>query len=115
MENLTEILSKIGDEKPFEFEFFTGGENKKFDDTMRSYGLSTDNLEFLDFLQYEICKKILPTNKLKIHVETGNIYNDSKDTSEPILIFFLNNKIQLKELLNMILFTVVVLIIIFNG
>ena len=39
MENLTEILSKIGDEKPFEFEFFTGGENKKFDDTMRSYGL----------------------------------------------------------------------------
>ena len=39
MENLIEILSKIGDEKPFEFEFFTGGENKKFDDTMRSYGL----------------------------------------------------------------------------
>ena len=39
IENLTEILSKIGDEKPFEFEFFTGGENKKFDDTMRSYGL----------------------------------------------------------------------------
>ena len=39
IENSTEILSKIGDEKPFEFEFFTGGENKKFDDTMRSYGL----------------------------------------------------------------------------
>ena len=59
MENLTEILSKIGDEKPFEFEFFTGGENKKFDDTMRSYGVSTDGLEFSDFLQSEICKKIL--------------------------------------------------------
>ena len=39
IENSTEILSKIGDEKPFEFEFFTGGENKKFDDAMRSYGL----------------------------------------------------------------------------
>ena len=39
IENSTEILSKIGDEKPFEFEFFTGGENKKFDDTMRFYGL----------------------------------------------------------------------------
>ena len=59
MENLIEILSKIGDEKPFEFEFFTGGENKKFDDTMRSYGISTDGLEFSDFLQSEICKKIL--------------------------------------------------------
>ena len=43
-------MSKIGDEKPFAFEFFTGGENKKIDYTMRSYGLSTDNLEFLDFL-----------------------------------------------------------------
>ena len=28
MENLTEISSKIGDEKTFEFEFFTGGEKK---------------------------------------------------------------------------------------
>ena len=54
MEHLTEILSKIGD-KPFEFEFSTGGKNKKFHDTMRSYGLSTDNLEFLDFLQSDIC------------------------------------------------------------
>ena len=92
MENLTEILSKIGDEKPFEFEFFTGGENKKFDDTMRSYGLSTDNLEFLDFLQSEICKKILTTNKLKIHVETGNIYYDNNDTSKSIFDFFLKEQ-----------------------
>ena len=82
MENLTEILSKIGDDKPFEFEFFTGVKNKKFDDTMRSYGLSTDNLEFLDFLQSDICKKILTSNQLKIHVETGNIYYDNNDTSE---------------------------------
>ena len=82
MENLTEILSKIGDDKPFEFEFFTGVKNKKFDDTMRSYGFSTDNLEFLDFLQSDICKKILTSNKLKIHVETGNIYYDNNDTSE---------------------------------
>ena len=82
MENLTEILSKIGDDKPFEFEFFTGGKNKRFDDTMRSYRLSTDNLEFLDFLQSDICKKILTSNQLKIHVETGNIYYDNNDTSE---------------------------------
>ena len=85
-------MPKIGHEKPFEFEFFTGGGNKKFDDTMRSYGLSTDNLEFLDFLQYEICKNILPTNKLKIHVETGNIYCNNKDTSKPIFDFFLKQQ-----------------------
>ena len=92
MEKLTEILSKIGNEKPFEFEFFTGGGNKTFNDTMRSYGLSTDNLEFLDFLQYETCKKILPTNQLKSQVETGNIYNDNKDTSKPIFDFFLKQQ-----------------------
>ena len=29
MENSTEMLSKIGDEKPFEFQFFAGSQNKK--------------------------------------------------------------------------------------
>ena len=93
MENLAEILSKIGDdEKPFQLELFTGGENKKFDDTVRSYGLSTDNLEFLDFLQSDICKKILATNKFKIHVETGNIYYDNNDISESIFDFFIKQQ-----------------------
>ena len=64
MEHLTEILSKIGD-KPFQFEFSTGGKNKKFHDTMRSYGLSTDNLEFLDFLQSDICKKNINIKQAK--------------------------------------------------
>ena len=49
---------------------------------MRSYGLSADNLEFLDFLQTDICIKILTTNKPKIHVETGNIYYDNNNTSK---------------------------------
>ena len=91
MEHLTEILSKIGD-KPFQFEFSTGGKNKRFDDTMRSYGLSTGNLEFLDFLQSDICKKILTSNKLKIHVRTGNIYYDNNDTSKSIFDFFLKRQ-----------------------
>ena len=63
---------------------------KKIDDTMRSYGLSADNLKFLDFLLSDICKKILTTNKLKIHVETGNIYYDNNDASQSIYDFFLN-------------------------
>ena len=95
MENLTEILSKIGDEKPFEFEFFTGGENKKFDDTMTSYGLSTDNLEFLDFLQSEICKKILTTNN-----NTILIYYNNNDTSESIFDFFLKQQDPTKGIID---------------
>ena len=65
---------------------------KNCDDTMRSYGLSTDNLEFLDFLQSDICKKILASNKLKIHVETGNIYYENNDTSKSIFDFFLKQQ-----------------------
>ena len=52
MKNLTEILSKIGeDETPFEFEFFSGGKNEKFDHICPGLGLLSDNLDFLDFLQ----------------------------------------------------------------
>ena len=85
-ENLTEILSKIGKSAvvPFEFEFFSGGKNEKFAEIVRSLAPSTDNLEFLTFLQSDVCKKILTHNKLKIHVETGNIYYNNVDTNESI-------------------------------
>ena len=52
VENLTETLSKIDEEDtPFEFEFFTGRKNKKFDDYIRGIGPSTESIEFWDFLQ----------------------------------------------------------------
>ena len=48
--DLNEILNKIGkddddenDQKLFEFEFFTGGKNLKFDRYIRNFGLSSDN------------------------------------------------------------------------
>ena len=93
--NLTEILFKIGEvdeDTLFEFEFFVGGKNRKFDDHIRSLSLSTDNLEFLDFIQSDQCKQILINNKLKIHIETGNIYYENKDKSESIFYFFLNQQ-----------------------
>ena len=57
----------------------------------RNFDLSADNLEFLDFLQSEIFKKILTTNKLKIHAETGNIYYDN-NTSKSIFDFLLKQQ-----------------------
>ena len=55
IENITDILSKIdSDEVPFEFEFFSGGKNKIFDEVMWTIGLiglSSDNIDFLDFLR----------------------------------------------------------------
>ena len=78
--------------------FFTGEKNKKFDDIIQVIGPSSNNLDFLDFLQSDQCKQILINNKLKIHIETGNIYYDDQDTNESILNFFLFNKIQLQGL-----------------
>ena len=98
-DDLTEILSRIGeDDTPFEFEIFTGGKKQKIWRYNCGTGLSIDNLYFLDFLQSDKCKQILINNKLKIHVETGNIYHDDQDTNELILIFSLTNKIQLEGL-----------------
>ena len=67
VDNLTEILTKIGEnDTPFEFEFYTGGKNERVNEIIRGIGSSSDNLEFLDFLQSNQCKKILVINKLKI-------------------------------------------------
>ena len=99
VDNLTEILTKIGEnDTPFEFEFYTGGKNERVNEIIRGIGSSSDNLEFLDFLQSNQCKKILVINKLKIHIETGNIYHDDEDTKESVFNFSLTSKIQLQEL-----------------
>ena len=90
LENLSETLTAISKEVlPFEFEFFKGGTNEKFSNVIRTLDSGTETLEFLGFLKSKICKKILEDNKLKIHVETGNIYYDNNDTNESIHNFIL--------------------------
>ena len=58
-----EIINKVGnidddqdEQKIFEFEFFTGGNNKKFDSFVPKSGLSNENMAFLDFLMWDYCK-----------------------------------------------------------
>ena len=92
IENLEEILSNIDRETPFEFGLFTGGKNKKIDEFMQSAALSPDNLEFLDFLQLDQCKQIFIENKLKINIESGNIYYNNTDTNEGILDLIFNQQ-----------------------
>ena len=91
--NLTSTLSEIENQiVPFEFEFFNGGENNKFREIIFGLGgVNGDNntIKFVNFLESKICKKILVDNKLKIHIETGNIYYDNNDTNESIHSFIL--------------------------
>ena len=68
---------------------FTGRKNKKFDEFMWSAALSPNNLEFLDFLQFDQCKQICIEKKLKINVESGY---DNTDTNEGILDFIFNQQ-----------------------
>ena len=60
---MDEIINKVSNtdddqdkQKIFKFEFFTG---EKFDSLVRKFGLSSENMEFLDFLQWDYCKEIL--------------------------------------------------------
>ena len=77
LDEIIEKVSKISDDederKISEFEFFTGGFNQKFDSFTHSNELLTENQEFIDFLQWDMCKQILEDNHLKIYIETGNI------------------------------------------
>ena len=94
--DIDELVEKVGrDEKckaTFESEFFSGGKNSKFDSFVKKFGLTTENINFIDFLQSEYCKEILQNNNLKIHIETENIYYDDKDTNESIFEFIQNQQ-----------------------
>ena len=107
IEDLDEIINKVSnidnnqdEQKIFEFQFFTGGTNQKFDSFVQKFGLSSENLEFLDFLQWDYCKEILENNDLKIHIETGNIYYKNNDTNESIFEFMKNQQDSSKGKIN---------------
>ena len=94
---LTEILSKIDKvEVPKQPEFFEEGQNKKFEDKVKLIGISTDSMEFLELLQSIFCQELLIENKLKIHIERGNIFFNNLDTNESIYGFFQQQENQPK-------------------
>ena len=107
IEDLDEIINKLSnidndqdEQKIFEFEFFTGGTNQKFDSFVQKFGLSSENLEFLEFLQWDDCKEILENNVLKIHIESGNIYYKNNDTNQSIFEFMKNQQDSSKGKIN---------------
>ena len=96
-EDLDRIIEKVSnidddqdEQKIFEFEFSTGGFSQKFDSFVRNFGFSSENIEFVDFLQWDYCKEIQENNDLKNHIETGNIYYENTDTNESIFEFMKN-------------------------
>ena len=113
IDDLDKIIQKVSniddnqddqnEQKIFEFGFFTGGFNQKFDSFVRKFGLSTENQEFVDFLQWDLCKEILENNNLKIHIKTDNIYYKNEDPNESIFEFIKYQQDSSKGMINYIL------------
>ena len=81
---------------PKQLEFSEGGQNKQFEDKVKLISLSTDSIEFLEFLQFSFCQELLIENKLRIHIESRIIFFNNLDTNESIYGFFNNEKINQK-------------------
>ena len=98
LNNLEEILSKIDKgEIPKELKFFVGGLNNEFENRVRLLGISTGSNDFLDFRKSDISADLMMVNKLKIHIESGNIYHNNTDTNESIYGFFENQEDETKK------------------
>ena len=98
--NLQEIFSKIDKgEIPKELKLF-GGLNNEVENRVRSLGISADPNDFLDFLQSDICADLMMVNKLKTHIESGNIYHNNTNTNESIYGFFENQEEETKKWLD---------------
>ena len=85
---------------PKQLEFFEGSENKEFENKVKLIGLSTDSIEFLEFLQSSFCQELLIENKLRIHIESRIIFFNNLDTNESIYGFFQQQENQSKAKIN---------------
>ena len=61
-------------------------------------------MDFSDFLQTAECEEILVQNKLKIHVESRNIFHSNIDTNESIYSFFQQQEDSSKAFINFDIF-----------
>ena len=84
-----EIMEEINKSNiPPQLDFFVGERNLEFQNRIMQLGIDEDTRDFLAFLQTEMCKQVLLRNKLKKHVETGNIFYNNQNTNESIYDFF---------------------------
>ena len=77
--------------QPINLEFFTGGEknkNKLLENATKKLGiLNVSNKKFIDYLSPRFGNYILSRNKMKIHLESGQIFHDNNLTTESLYDF----------------------------
>ena len=98
--NESEILTELDkDEIPQELEFFSGGaENaRSLFSRIDSHNLIRGNEDFVNVLGTEECQEALQRDGISIHVPTGNVFINSKNTEESIYTFLDNQQDETKK------------------
>ena len=73
---------------PVELDFFVGGENIDLQNQVIQLGADEDGLELLSYLQTDDCAELIRENKIKIHIETCNLFFDNENSNESIYDLF---------------------------
>ena len=69
--------------------FFYGGESENFARAVEFLGPDADNREFAAFLLSDLGRQVVTSNRLSIHVETGDIFYENHNTGENFYNFFI--------------------------
>ena len=99
-----DVSSTVGGLKdggePIDLDFFCGGEKNKqklLENATKNIGILNDsNKKFIDYLTSKYGDFVLSKNKIKIHLESGQIFHDNNITSESFYDF-LNNQQDLTK------------------
>ena len=62
--------------------------------------INTETKAFVEYLTSDYAREILAKNKIKIHLDTGNIYRDNTNLEKSIYDFLLAQKNEAKKLLD---------------
>ena len=62
--------------------FFNGSANENFSCSVEFLGPDSDNREFAAFLLSDLGRQVMTSNKLPIHVDSGDIFYENHNTGE---------------------------------
>ena len=104
--NAQEMIAELNRGKlPDQLKFFEGDgreENLLLQKMRKNIGnLSKANLEFLEYLSSDYGKELLQKTKLKIHVESGEIFYDNTNTGKNFYNFFSDQEDETKNIVDL--------------